>query len=1064
MANCPNINLKEWKDLVESVGEVEAYAAFIKNGYDIPAVDEDGNYTINEAPIEDVLLNDIDKEADNLKRITKTKNDILASLKTKYNIYEGSMKDVQIKQLKKMINDLEKANIVESLIIYSRNVDRQITSLSNRIGSKTRSLKTLKQLDDFAGTFYLIHDVVKLIEGNPDISQAVKDRIGKVAGKVSSFEKKYTQHSKDILVDEMANQSTIARGKAKIKYAREYEENHPRSSSSLTKDEYNKAKKAYVKKMLIDNKDKILNDEKRVLREIMNTAPKDVSTFTRLMIDPRGINDHMIQLAVKQLDAADFKAKEAFIESRREVVDKWQEFVKKKKGLGITDQKKIYDGIIEKIDGKETNYYVREYYSTYYKALNESIKAQQEAKLPSQIKKISDEFEKNFPKAKFRNPQYTALKSDSEKQGLYDYLIKYNIESDNMVPAVSRLGYRLPSVTKTLAETKTDVGTKAVVGRVVRDTFNVQKDDHQFGELEESRDGLVVATDEKGEALRRVAVPFRIPLDVEDQSFDLIGMALSNRYVSLNYKEKNDVRVQLEIMEDIVKDRNHVKHKSGAKLLRKIGVTEDETGELEGRGVESNSYKLLSDILEDRLYGRHNVKAGKVGMFDIDKISSLAIKFSANNMLIANYMGGTANILAGKAMNFFEGTRRKHYSRKDLRTAEKKYFGDFKAWADDVGKPGAPTSKTNMLIEKFIDTSMDFSGFSNNMSKDTKFKQLFNTGTLHGINNMAEHYIQSTLVYAMLNNTKVVNKEGEFVDRDGNVTTDRNKAMTMDQAYDNVDGKLTWKNKDLSIEGHDNFDGDVEFAISRKLKDVVSDLQGNYDEKNRAQLQRHWYGKLGFFLRKWMVRGVQRRWRGIESYKNKIEDGFYSEASEEFKEGTYTSAWRLLTNIWKEGKMIQAHIYGQEWNKMTDIEKANIRAAAWEVSIMMASLTASAFLAELAAGADDEDDEERLYSLAYLTRRQYGELMFFLPVDPMELIRVAENPSATLSTVGIMTKTFKQMLEDVSNGEMEVYESGRHRGEYKTQQLLNKTFNPIYKNLLDADSKKKYDYLVDPPR
>tara|TARA_R110000822_G_scaffold2004_2_gene9535 strand:- start:2 stop:3199 length:3198 start_codon:yes stop_codon:yes gene_type:complete len=1063
MAHCPNINLQEWKDLVESVGEVDAYAAYIKNGYEIPSLTEEGNYMIADAPIDEVVLDDIDKDSTFLKQITKVRGGILSSLRTKFDIYEGSKKSEEIADLKKLIKEFKEADIIRSMFIYSKTVDKQIDQLSKRMDGKN-TIGFIKQLDDFAGTFYMMEEVVKLMEGRSDVPDKHKAELSRVLGKVGSFKKKYLEYSKEAMIDSLADQSTLARAKAKTKYAREFEKNHPEEKSTLSKADYVAKKKEYVKNLLNENRDKILTAEKRHIRDILTTAPKDISALTRLMIDPRGVNDHLIQLAVNRLDKADFNAKEDFIKARNEALAVWEPFTKGQTGIITTKQKELYEGIIEKIDGKETNYYVREYLSTYYKALNAKIKAENGTNTPAERRAINEAFQKDFPQEKYKNPQFDALNRDSKKKGMYEYLIDFNAKSDNLVPRASRLGYRLPSVSKTLSETTNDEGIIEAVKRTGKDLVNLQKDDHTFGDLEETPNGLVVATDERGNALRRVAVPFRMDMEAKDQSYDLMGIALTNRFVSLNYSHKNNARIELEIIEDLMKEREIVKHSnSGDKLLRKLGVGQDESDEhqsLTDPGATSQSHKLMHDLLEDRLYGRHNVKAGSIAGMDIDKMTNLAVKWSAHTMLSANYAGGAANVLAGKVMNFFEGTRGVHYSRSDLRAAEGKYIGDFTGWSSDIGRPGQPKSKTNLLVEKFIDTSMDFSGYSNKLTNDSKFKSMFSVGTLHGINGSAEHYIQSTLVYALLNNTKVTNKNGEFIDKDGNVTANRKNAMTMDQAYETDNGLLKWKNKDYSIEGFDEFDGNVEFALSIKMKDIVGDLQGNYDDNNRAQVQRYWYGKLGMFLRKWMVRGIQRRYRGAGVKGENLEDrAFYSEATGEFKEGTYVSTAHFIHSVWKQSKMIKMQTYSEEWSKLTDIEKANIKSAAWELGVMATAFASSAFLAALAEGTSSDEEEELLYGLAYLTRRQYSELMFFLPVSPMEALRLAKSPSATMSLVEQVSKTFGQLFEDIGDGEMEVYDRGQYAGDTKQGVNMMKLWNPVQKQM-NADMKKKYGYLV----
>jgi hypothetical protein len=1075
MAHCPNIRSEEWQKLVAAVdgGELEAHAAYIKNGYDIPEVDEDGNFTIDSKPKEDVPLTDIDQEARYLQGLTKARNKILNSLKVKRDIYEGNKEFIE--KLEKLIKDFENADIARSMVIYMKNVESTIASLNKKMDKDGNSLEFVKLLHDYAGTFHMIEDVSKMIEDRKDVSQAVKNRVSKLVGEVRGFNNKYLSVSKRIMADKLAQQSTIARSKAKIQYGREYEENHPRKSSTMSKKDYNAAKKEYVEDMLNKNRDAILRAEKNHVRNLMETAPNDISNLTYHIIDGRGVNDHLIQLAVQQLDKADFAAKEQFIKDRNDAISVFEEFTKSRKGIIHTDQKKLYDGIIEKIDGKETSFYVREYYSTYYKALNDSRQEQKIAKSEEERSKISSEFRKKYqvydksikrwvPKKEFVNPQYQALQKDSPAKKMYDYLVDFNKRSDSMINSRMKLGYRLPSVTKATMATANDNGLKSAGARIVKDTFKIQKDDYQYGEHKDEDGVMSVIADEKGDPLRRVAMPYRNNIDIKDQSFDLMGMALSNRFASLNFQEKNEIRAELEVLENIMKEREIVNTKDGKRMVRKmLGVTEGEHEELTKKGINSNSYKLLHSLMEDRLYGRRNVKGPEVMGISVDKVSEKLIQLSSHNLLIANYMGGGANVLAGKVMNFFEGTRKIHYSRKDLRAAEKKYFGDFVGWSKDVGRIGRPTSKTNMLIEKFLDTSMDFSGMSNKLANDTRFKELFQMKTLHGINNAAEHYIQSTLVYALLNNTKVTNKNGEFIDNDGNVTTDRDKAMTMDKAYEAKDGKLTWKNEDWTIEGFDEFNGDVEFAMSRKAKDITADLQGNYDDNNRAQIQRYWYGKLGFFLRKWMVRGVQRRWRGIDKVgKGNIEDvAFYSEGQEQFKEGTYTSAARYLRNVWLECKMLQTEVYSKEWNKLSDVEKANIKSAAFEIGMMVASFASATLLAGLAKGADSEEEEEFLYTLAYWSRRQYGELLFYVPpFNIKEVGRLARTPSAVQSSIELTTKLTEQLLEDAGNMQAEVYQSGRHKGEYKSDVLMNKLFNPFYKNFSDRDAKESLGYLT----
>lgn len=1105
MANCPNISFKtdptqeksDWNILVDKVGELEAYFIFSKNGYEMPIIDADGNYTLtdgSEASFDMTI--ESEKETEFFRKISKTRNRILNSLRTKYNIYEGSKKDESVKKLKELIEDFQKADITKSILIYIQNIDAHLGSEKIVKGRKVfvkgsliekmessgfkKSPGNLKRLRDYAGTFEMVKDLVSAIESRDDIPQSFKARLASAAGKVDSFNAKYVEYSKDVMVDILANESTLVRDRSKEKYAREFRISSPRSSTKLTVKEYAKEVKAYVKKAMSDNAKQILRDEKKMLRSLLDVSPKDISAFSRQLIDPRGVNEHLVQLTVKMLDRAEKSTQREFIDNRVDIIDDWKEF---KKGFGKvvtpTNQKKLYEDIIEKIDGKETSYYVREYYSTYYTAKNKLNNELMQVETADERRKLRQTFEKDFPRLKNLNPQYKSLQADGRKKKMYEILIKFNKDSDNNVPPQAKLGFKLPGISKELTETFTDEGAKKAAGRAWKELRRVQKDESdKFGELTQDGKGVKVVTDESGKVLKRVNIPFRSKLESEDQSFDLVGMALTNRFVSLNYKNKTAIKTQIEVLSDLVADRDVVKNKQGKKVLSKIkdlaGVELDEEQEVLEKGINSQAFILMEGVVEDRLYGRKMVKSDlKILGMDVDSLTDGLIGWSANNMLIANYMGGGANLLAGKVMNWFEGVRGQHYKRKDLRTAELKYMGDFTNWSADIGRVGYPTSKTQMLIEKFVDTSMDFTGMSNKLTKDSRFKQMAGIQSLHAINHAAEHYIHGTVVYAFLNNTKIVNTKGEFIGKDGNVVGNREDAMSLDEAYmDPKDegatkGKLTLKNKNWRTEGYETSTiEENEFIVSMKLKEVVKDLHGNYDENNKAQIQRHWHGKLLFYLKKWMLPGVQRRWRGGEylfkDLDSNLEDrAMYSQFSEEFKEGTYVSGIRYLAKLWKHGKFMQTEIYSQEWNKLTDTEKANIKSAVAELLTAVTSLVGALLTIKAVDGAEDEEEERRLYALAYLLRRQYSELAMYTPVGAFgEGLRLVSDPSAVMSTLSLIHRSFVQIFEDGFNLSPERYERGQFKGDSKTYVNLQKLFNPFFKQFVAKDIKQSYGFLV----
>ena len=168
-----------------------------------------------------------------------------------------------------------------------------------------------------------------------------------------------------------------------------------------------------------------------------------------------------------------------------------------------------------------------------------------------------------------------------------------------------------------------------------------------------------------------------------------------------------------------------------------------------------------------------------------------------------------------------------------------------------------------------------------------------------------------------------------------------------------------------------------------------------------------------------------------------------------------------MAKLWKQGKFLKTEIYSQEWNKLTDTEKANIRSAIAELGMALGSFIASVLLVKLAEEAPDEDDEKLIYSLAYLLRRQYGELAFYTPLGATgESLRFMKSPSAAFSTLELFHKTYVQLFEDLFNLDLERYERGQHVGDSKSYVNMQKLFNPFYKQFVAKDVKKSYQYLV----
>jgi hypothetical protein len=400
-------------------------------------------------------------------------------------------------------------------------------------------------------------------------------------------------------------------------------------------------------------------------------------------------------------------------------------------------------------------------------------------------------------------------------------------------------------------------------------------------------------------------------------------------------------------------------------------------------------------------------------------------------MLIFNKLAGAVNIMQGKYQNFLESTSGEFYNRTDIRKAELLYGNDTANILKDIGAM-VPTSKTNLLVERF-DAFADFSGIIARYSNDNTIKRLANSNTGHFINHMGEHYIQSTAMYAILNNIKIKTSTG--------------KEISLHEAYEVKDGTLQ------PIEGIE-IDQEFELEVSRKVKEVIKQLHGNYDNNNQAMVQRYATGKFIFMLRKWMVVGVQRRWRGARfAFKDERgeEDKYFSDILDKDMEGYYTTTLRFLKNVSSDLKTLEFSMISGKWDELSDLERANVRKTIIDLSMIAISLTASTILAGLAEDADD-DDKEMYYTLAYITRRHYSEVMFY--ANPSEALRILQTPAASISMVQRSGEFISQLVFDPT----ERYVRGPRKGELKLEKKTKALF-PVLSQL-DRNVQDTYKWMT----
>jgi hypothetical protein len=336
------------------------------------------------------------------------------------------------------------------------------------------------------------------------------------------------------------------------------------------------------------------------------------------------------------------------------------------------------------------------------------------------------------------------------------------------------------------------------------------------------------------------------------------------------------------------------------------------------------------------------------------------------------------------------------FSLKDYTSAEANYFNPKNQMAilADLGNP-VKTSFHNQMLDMF-DIMGGFDNATQEFIRNNMAKRLISKKSMNGLNEMGEHMMNTVLTESILRGRKVMNKNREFIDKEGNVVSKDKAASLFDMLSLDKNGKLVmsdkvvYTDKNLDSKYHEGGKQHINYLIKKKGADIF----GVYDSLMKAELAKHWWGKTLLMFKNFFLSGFKYRYKGMEtSLKSKDEltdeDITYNNAEQEFTEGIYTSFVRFI----KQGvipnlKGLQLAHMKEYYNDLSDHEKANLKKTTLEITLTSIMLPLLGALLGAAAG----DDDDNIYFWMYAFRRLESELSQFR--DPRELNRMIQNPVA----------------------------------------------------------------------
>lgn len=1025
----------------------------------------------------------IDKNIEHFRYLKKvTKNDkkaenITEHLKSLFDLREDIVRNSE-------------ADKIKSVIAFSKYMNNNLNLIKKRLNTfDTSDLSQLKNVirayDNYLSLFSVIDDVIDVInELRFDENQEFisKEDLNKLEVELTNQKGNF-----DSLVNKMDlfKRKAFAQHIDDIKYFPDIEKkNYNRLAKEHKDNNIPENKEIWIARQM-NGRDKELIEKEvgQRINQLLNNPSVDIYYTDVLFSSSINVSDPLIQIMNQMLQEVDNKR--ISIERKKDLEFKrlFQDLVKEK---GSNNVNKLYENIIHRDkDGKL--YLLGEYNPDFYRDVYEKIKTVRReyndqrdaqwitiketkesfgqeskqykdelAKLKilsknkeAEIKKIEQENLDFDSKGKFVKikdkwlaKQPNLSKTEKEVLEFFKTITedgaKATYGKQNLIKyAYKAQFYELPKITKTDAERVWSGQTQGILKDKWTDLTSIKPDDVGYDTREIGVDGKPITS---------LKVHYRSNnFDHKTQSLNLMNVYRLDYKNTNTYKIRKGVELELNMLLDVVKNKKFY-DKSGTRFrvkrtTGKINIKE---------GQDTNTYNMMKNMLESKFYDILKKGDVKLGNTDVNKIVKHVNGISSMLTLSFNVASGTANVLNAQAQIFLESfIKGQHIKASSVGKANKLYVADLGNILSDNIKP-IQESFVNQISEEFNVKGLINLSNSNFIQSDL-LKRGLSRELAQVTQTSGEHWIQSVITMSVLDGIKVMDKNFNYIDKDGNIVEESKAASLLDMyskdpqtGFLQVSDKVVYTTNSKTATYNEGGKEKIDALIYKKMYDSI----GNYRQNDQPDVYRHWLGNLTMLYRKYLVPMGTSRFRGIEFSTKRQEDlsddqKRFSYALQENEEGIYTSLIRYIVTSLRDKKYYL--LSKDNWNKLTDYEKHNIKRAVVEQVVVWVVLPlVVSLLTGLAGGGDDDD--EKLYFTAYALRRLDTELSQYMSIKENFKIMRSPIPSARLiETAGdLFGKVFNPFNWDELN---DVYEQGPNKGENKVKIKFEKQI-PLVKEFV----------------
>lgn len=656
-------------------------------------------------------------------------------------------------------------------------------------------------------------------------------------------------------------------------------------------------------------------------------------------------------------------------------------------------------------------------------SIDEAMKNWEDANTEDRIvDSISGRTEK-VPNATYRKefPQLS-----TEQQEYYNTMMQIKGELGTLLPNYAQRHYIPPQVRRSFIDAIQAAvkggsfqGLIKAIRTKFKDLTTIREDDDRY-----ANNGIV-----NGEEYNIVSgaldnTPFRqIPIfyinKIKDQGELLKDFSSAIQHLAgtaINYEAMNNIKDTVEFMADFIKDQEVAAGRS----YKSIDMVED-TGirvykQLKTFASNSNTIGIVEGFIDKHIYGVNIKDTGKYHHLLRNLLAYTSIK-----SLAVNIKGAISNYLVGELQMLIEAGAMEFYNPADYIWAHGKVFGD-----NTVGSVGRIMDfMTNNTNSKSVLLAQIFDPLNENFSEQQH--QRYYRGPLRHLlgkdftfigYGAGEHLTHFVTMYAILHNTKVkINGEtktlydvfsvGNKVDGNSELIIDKNATYTNDEGQEvPIDNNFLEK-------------------IRKRIRYTNQTMHGAMNEEDKGLIHQHMVGRFVMNLRQWMVEHYSRRYRGshYDATLGENREGFYNTASR------FVYAW--VGDIFRFQRESMLH-----WNEMNSMQKANVRRALSELTVLSSLLTLSFALGE----PDEHKKEFWMRMWIYQTKRAITDVRGSTPLGiPLEMNILINSPVAASNVVNSFLYPFVG-INDIN----EEIKSGKHKGENRYFRNIKKYLIPFY--------------------